>query len=245
MAGISRAYKRRNNMVANTGAPVLCLDAGSRISYPGSGTTWTDLSGNSNTGTLTNGPTFDSANGGSIVFDGSNDYAQTTAYLFAEQKFTISFWCKVNAFDGYTGGVVSNSVYSIYGPTGSYQGYTNTFSSVIQVSSGSNAIGTITQSSFSAGVWFHYCSVYDGTQTGNSNRLQLYLNGQIKTLVYDLTVPSTPYNSGLQARIGFGYAPSGYPYFNGSISNVSYYSRALSAAEISQNFNLLRGRYGI
>ena len=232
-------------MVANTGGPVLCLDAGSKISYPGTGTTWTDLSGNGNHGTLVNGPTYSSANGGSIVFDGVNDYAQTTAYLFTDQKFTISFWCKVGAFTGYTSGGVSNSVYSIFGTTSNYLGYTSTFSSAIQSGGASNAIAVITQSNFSTEIWFYYCSVYDGTQTGNSNRLQLYLNGQIKTLVYDSIVPSTPYNSGLQARIGFGYAPSGYPYFKGSVSNVNYYSRALSAAEITTNFELTRGRYGI
>ena len=48
---------------------VLNLDAGEPSSYPGTGTAWTDLSGNGNTGTLTNGPTYSSANGGSIVFD--------------------------------------------------------------------------------------------------------------------------------------------------------------------------------
>lgn len=244
MAGLSRAYKRRGNMVSNTGAPVMCLDAGSILSYPGTGTTWTDLSGNGNTGTLTNGPTYSSTNGGSIVFDGSNDYVQTTAYLFTIQQFTISFWCKVGAFTGYTGGIISNSVYTIFGPSGNYQGYTSSFSSGIQIASTTSCIGTV-QSNFSTGIWYHYCSVYDGTQTGNSNRLKIYINGQITTLVYDVTVPSTPYNSGLQTRIGFGYAPSGYPYFNGSIASVNYYSRALSAAEVSTNFNLTRGRYGI
>ena len=53
---------------------VLALDAGNTKSYPGSGTTWTDLSGNGNNGTLTNGPTYSSSNGGSIVFDGVNDF---------------------------------------------------------------------------------------------------------------------------------------------------------------------------
>ena len=52
---------------------VLCVDAASKRSYPGTGTTWTDLKGGNN-GTLTNGPTFSSANGGSVVFDGTNDY---------------------------------------------------------------------------------------------------------------------------------------------------------------------------
>ena len=54
---------------------VLCLDAANRQSYPGSGTVWTDLAG-SNNGTLTNGPTFSSANGGSIVFDGVDDFIE-------------------------------------------------------------------------------------------------------------------------------------------------------------------------
>ena len=53
---------------------VLCLDAANKRSYPGTGTTWTDLSGNSNNGTLTNGPTFSAGNMGSILFDGTNDY---------------------------------------------------------------------------------------------------------------------------------------------------------------------------
>ena len=57
---------------------VLALDAGRTLSYSGSGTTWTDLSGNSNNGTLTNGPTFSSDNFGAIVFDGTNDYAVTS-----------------------------------------------------------------------------------------------------------------------------------------------------------------------
>ena len=55
---------------------VFCYDAGDQISYPGTGTTWTDIVGSSN-GTLTNGPTFDTGNGGSLKFDGANDYVDT------------------------------------------------------------------------------------------------------------------------------------------------------------------------
>ena len=56
---------------------VFCVDAGDKMSYPGAGTTWTDLSKNRNNGTLVNGPTFDSANGGSISLDGSNAVSYT------------------------------------------------------------------------------------------------------------------------------------------------------------------------
>ena len=57
-----------------TNGLVLCLDAGNNKSYPGSGTTWNDLSGNNNTGSLVNGPTFTGSFGGSVAFDGVNDY---------------------------------------------------------------------------------------------------------------------------------------------------------------------------
>ena len=74
---------------------VLCLDAANKLSYPGSGTTWRDLSGNSNTGTLTNGPTFSAANQGSIVFDGVNDYvinSSPTNIPVGSSSRTVQLW---------------------------------------------------------------------------------------------------------------------------------------------------------
>ena len=71
---------------------VLALDAGNTKSYPGSGTVWTDLSGNNNTGTLTNGPTFNAANGGSIVFDGTNDYVTLPISTTSGQALTYFGW---------------------------------------------------------------------------------------------------------------------------------------------------------
>ena len=228
-----------------TSGLLLNLDAGNLKSYPTSGTAWTDLSGNANNGTLVNSPTYSSTNGGILTFNGSTQYADTAVKLFTTQQFTISFWCKVNSFtSSVCSGIVNNSLYTIFGTTSNYQGYTNTFSACIQSGGGSNAVGTITESNFSTAIWYNYCSVYDGTQTGNSSRLLLYLNSVQKTLIYDATVPATAYNNNSNTRIGFG--PTGpYPYFNGSIANVNYYNRALSAAEIAQNYNALRGRYGL
>ena len=57
-----------------TNGLVLCLDAANSKSYPGSGTTWTDLSGRGNNGTLVNGVGYNSGNLGSLVFDGVDDY---------------------------------------------------------------------------------------------------------------------------------------------------------------------------
>ena len=67
------ARKTNNSKQIVRSGLVLHLDAARPASYPGSGTTWTDLSGQGNNGTLTNGPTYSSANGGSIVLDGTND----------------------------------------------------------------------------------------------------------------------------------------------------------------------------
>ena len=92
-----------------TDGMVLNLDAGTPLSYPGSGTTWTDLSGNGRNGTLTNGPTYNSANGGSIVFDGSNDYISfnnvTTSSLglTSSSGATLSCWLKITLKNVWTG----------------------------------------------------------------------------------------------------------------------------------------------
>ena len=90
---------------------VLALDAADRNSYPGTGTAWTDLSGNGNNGTLTNGPTYNSANGGSIVFDGSNDYVNfsyNSSLNIGGLNITLSSWVRptslVNLNSG--GGIV-------------------------------------------------------------------------------------------------------------------------------------------
>ena len=78
-----------------TSGLVLCLDAANKRSYPGTGTTWTDLSGNSNNGTLTNGPTFSAGNQGSIVFDGTNDYAYQSLFTNAiTTTLTFDVWVK-------------------------------------------------------------------------------------------------------------------------------------------------------
>ena len=77
---------------------VLALDAADKLSYLGTGTVWYDLSGNANTGTLTNGPTFSQANGGAIVFDGVDDYVNIpyNSIFNSSTTFTVDFWFKSN-----------------------------------------------------------------------------------------------------------------------------------------------------
>jgi hypothetical protein len=151
---------------------VLALDAANKVSYPGSGTGWYNLSGTIQSGSLINGPTFNGGNGGSIVFDGVDDYVDiSSAKLFATNKFSLGFWIKVTSFTGtYCSGAISNQLYTIFGTTSAYQTYTNTFSVGIQSSIDSNAVGTVQQSGFSINRWYYYFAVYDGTQSTNATK---------------------------------------------------------------------------
>ena len=80
---------------------VLSLDAANIKSYIGSGTTWSDLSGNNNTAALTNGPTFTSSFGGSIIFDGTNDTADITT-IDLRTSFTYECWVNMNVINGFS-----------------------------------------------------------------------------------------------------------------------------------------------
>ncbi len=82
----------------NENGLVLSLDAANYKSYTGSGTTWRDLSGNSNNGTLTNGPTFNAANMGAIVFDGTDDkvtISMNSSFIYGVSPFSLNAWIYV------------------------------------------------------------------------------------------------------------------------------------------------------
>ena len=225
---------------------VLALDAGNSKSYPGSGTTWTDLSGNGNTGTLTNGPTYSSSNGGSIVFDGTNDYVTLPTNLLIHETgnpFTFSIWFKTSSTGiilGQQNSPTPNSgggyVPAIYVGTDGLL-YTSCFWG------GSTGNQSVSSSSVNNGSWNNI------TVTFASNSQISYLNGvSYATLAKTQTNYSSTYYYFLGSGTGnpsfwLNFGPS--PYFNGSISNTSYYNRALSAAEVSQNYTALRSRYGI
>ena len=87
-----------------TSGLVLALDAANKVSYPGTGTTWYDLSGNGNTGTITNGPTFSNVNLGTIVFDGTNDYVSipSTSNFNNGNNITVEAWVLCTNWSTYT-----------------------------------------------------------------------------------------------------------------------------------------------
>jgi hypothetical protein len=219
---------------------VLCLDAASRESYLGSGTVWRDLAG-SNNGTLTNGPTFSSANGGGIVFDGSDDYISITnnSTLRPTTELTIEYiikgitpngWCPII---GYGNGDYTNGNYLCWVEAG------GALQSLCRIDNGgvleyrqysSIGISTATQKymSFTMKIGDSIKSYYNGVNT--NTHINLPAGG---SFYYGGT--SSPYQIG----------GAGAVWLNGSVSFLKLYNRALTSQEILQNYNALKGRFGI
>jgi hypothetical protein len=224
---------------------VLNLDAGNPLSYPGTGTTWTDLTTNGNNGTLINGPTFDSANGGSIVFDGTNDYVITNSNIssyMVNSNFTISIWTNVST-------TKTNSV-GIFGcfddnlPTSiNYSGYSfwvksgeSRFSFLIGSGTGVNPYTFIpANSNYQTNTWYNLT----GTNTGGIS--YFYINGVLQNANSNATIvmPEHP------VKIGRAYEYTNNFYYNGKVAQGIIYNKALSSQEVLQNFNATKGRYGL
>jgi hypothetical protein len=221
----------------------LYLDAGNVKSYPGSGVTWTDLSGYGNVGTLTNGPIYNSANGGSIVFDGVNDYVtgMNDVSISTSQPFTLEFWCNVTAYSDYYPTLIqikTNTTYACnlslcYSQAG-YRG--------IIFGSNTSWANMKTDVAPSAGVWHQVVLTYNGAGATTAANFTFYLD----TVVQPTTATGN-FNALSQVNyIGTTAAASrGIDDFVGSIAVAKVYNRALSSAEIVQNYFALSGRYDI
>jgi hypothetical protein len=210
-----------------TSGLVLALNAGRTLSYVGSGTTWTDLSGNGNTGTLTNGPTYSSANGGSIVFDGVDDYVSTPNFNFSTESFTVEFWFKFNS-------IPNNFIALIAGTTANTQLFITTKSNGQGIRFGLTGVAEYASGTqtWSTGTWYHVVLIRNGSD------IKFYVN--TNNITDGTFTNSTSYNGTF--LIG---ATAGAINLNGNIAQASIYNRALSAIEVSQNFNALRSRFGI
>ena len=215
---------------------VFCVDAANKRSYPGAGTAWTDLSKQGNNGTLTNGPTFDSANAGSIVFDGTNDYVSITRNSSITPNYiSVCGWIKINS--------KSSNQFLLALPRSvnggaSYMMYYSLSLNGFVAYARTNSTGTIqTTSTFSpdTGRWYFLC------MTSNGSNLILFIDGEFEASSSFSSV--LEYSGSTVLRIG-SYDNQGTPtYTNGNIPNVSIYNRALTPDEIRQNYLATKGRY--
>jgi len=211
-----------------TNGLVLALDAANTKSYPGSGTTWTDLSGRGNIGTLTNGPTYSSTNGGSIVFDGTNDYVDCGNSSSVQITVgTIAAWFNAtNGNSGFNGIIAKQWAWALF-----------VSDNVLIAYDWGTGLNRSTGITVGNSTWNYAAMTFTETVGSPSNNAIVYLNG---SAVLTTTVKHVNHNVSVQ--IGEANASQ---YFTGNIAQVSVYNRVLSEAEIDQNFNALRGRFGI
>ena len=210
---------------------VLALDAGNVKSYPGSGTTWTDLSGNGNIGTLTNGPTYSSANGGSIVFDGSNDYVN---FSFASpQAETIIVWVRSSTINWNQSGWISSSRRQNGHIFHTQSGERRLTYRVASSNATIFVIGTVTPDDITIP------HMYSITTNGSNSHKCYFDNILVNEDTSNISRTASP-----TAQIWYlGRDDFGSRFGNGNIYNCLRYNRALSAAEVSQNYNALKSRY--
>ena len=207
---------------------VFYLDAANTKSYVSGSTLWNDLSRGGNNGTLINGPTFNSDNGGSIVLDGVDDFVTSTA--ISVTNWTVECWFKSNSVGGNFKGIFEFA-FNNNGRSGigiNLNGYP-----LIAYPTGLFRVSS-TQT-VDNNQWYCLVGVYNVTSQN------LYVNGNLQTLGSNLSAAPASFTNVI--RIGDFTIP-GY-YLNGSIASVRFYNRALSASEVLQNYNATKSRFGL
>jgi hypothetical protein len=213
----------------------LALDAAERLSYPRTGTTWRDLSGNNNNFSLVNGPTFSAANMGSIVFDGTDDYLLISSLVWNyNADFTIQFWFTPSSLGGANG-------YGLF-----FNGATGANTNRVQIAGNSdgsvylNTVGSTVGDNFvsaaglvSVGNWYNFAAVR------SSGVITVYLNG--------VSVASGNVNYAVSQQsnlyVGFIRSSGALWYLNGRMSSILINNRSLSVNEVLQNYNATKSRF--
>lgn len=231
-----------NSRIVTNGL-ILCLDAGNTKSYPGSGTAWTDISRNGNNGTLTNGPTFSSTNKGSIVFDGTNDFVSFPAPSLTLSTCTMLVWIKRNGNQANWAAVLLDRLTA---GTSTYAGI------LFRGDNGATGTNQIIFAWNNLRVAAGQADLVLADNTWYMVAMSVYNDFYARFLVYG---PSGIVSREVSTYIGPGYTFTGLQIakessytdrnFKGNMAIAMIYNRALSDAEIQQNFNALRGRFGV
>jgi hypothetical protein len=206
-----------------TNGLVLALDAANQKSYTSGSTIWNDLSGNGNSGSLTNGPAFSSANGGSIVFDGIDDYVLLTPMNPA------NFTCDIT-FDSTTvaGYIIRKFQYG--------WGLFVNSAGILAVWVDTDANHRATTKTFS------YSGITNVIISFGNSVINVYRNG---ILVATTSTPTNSVYSPSDLSIRLGTDSGGVGFINGKIYSTKIYNKALSAQEVQQNYNAQKSRFNL
>jgi hypothetical protein len=208
---------------------VLNLDAANTKSYISGSTTWNDVSRSRLSGTLTNGPTFNSSNGGSILLDGSNDFVTfgNVAALNFNTPFSIGCWFKASAVQPSVDSAIVGNI------NGTYTGYMLWYNSNTVDFYFNNGIKANSNATITPGIWYNTVGVWTGTNAF------IYLNG---VSVGSSAVSIPPGTTNMLFTIGQYQAARN---FAGNVSICTAYNKALTQAEVLQNYNATKGRFGL
>ena len=243
---------RESNQKIVTDGLVLHLDAAQTLSYTSGSSTWFDLSGNGKNSTLTNGPAYTSSFGGSIVFDGTNDYVVTPSIDFTgTNKISLQFWCKLDSypatvrvlmeivkvgfnrwFESDSGAVITYADDSFAGTPiavnldGDVGFNVSTFSSTLVSDLG----------------WHNWCAIYDKSLPNPET--SLYIDGILRSSTSNTYTSNNTNNFG-SVLLHIGGRTGGVLTSQANITNVSLYNRTLSASEVLQNYNVTKTRFGL
>jgi hypothetical protein len=217
---------------------VLALDAADKNSYKGSGTAWNDISGNANTSTLINGPTFSNATGGVIVFDGTDDYVSmpmNTNTRLQNNYQTYSVYVYITS-TGPNGAAFLWSVGA--NPTGMFLYWTTTDITLFIETSGTYINYSVSVTN-ALNTWMNITCVIDNV----GRTMTVYKNGSLVGTSSQWPV-FTPPNDVVELGSVRATGNTG-DYIKGRVSNVLLYNRALTATEVLQNYNATKTRFGL
>lgn len=226
-----------SNTIITSGL-VCYLDAGNKNSYAGSGTTWTDISGYGNNGTLVNGVGYTSDAGGGLTFDGGDDYVSiaqgiinlNTSTVVYVGKFSSSPNSRNTVFSQYYSG--NGAQFEIDNTGGIRSGFRQNAAGTPENDPSNNNIKASTTS------YFHVSVVHN---TSDSSRTKHFLNGNI--IGQSTNTSQTDINGA--DNINIGRNSSAGLHFKGNIYLVMIYNRVLNNAEVLTNYYAIKSRFGI
>jgi len=215
---------------------VLYLDAANPKSYVSGSTVWTDVSRGGNNGTLTNGPAYNSSNGGTIQFDGIDDFVVMPSRVVDSTFTALSAECWVKPTNASTCLIMENgTAYTTNGFLLAQE--TSTQFSFEVFGSGYDSV--IASTTYSINNWYHLVGVWTAGSIVN-----IYMNGVLSNGTRTSQGAQTTLLNG-NTNLYVGIRPPNSIPFKGNISTAKIYNRALSATEVLQNYNALKGRYGL
>ena len=234
-----------------TSGSLLNLDAGFVGSYPTTASNWYDISGNASNGTLTNGPTFDSANSGSIVFDGTNDYISLgitpTNLRIGTGDFTINTWVKLTTQTINPGDASYRFIIGNKNALAAASGYSLIWNNQFNKFLFSTANGSTSSQIFCTNTWASLYDVWANVvmirQNGSTNNGCFYINNIYEPIASALTILDVTSNTAMN----MGNTSDLYsPYWTKiTYGTTQIYNRALTASEVLQNYNATKGRFGL